>query len=285
MLPEKFPLALNAWQAQPKAAPSTAVPNVPLLTTPIPSQPSPALMSPGHLDNASATWQPWWKVRPRPERRLRSLLVALAFLAAPSAATSATASFPQAALDRGTSLIRSRTVDLSQASGVCMVTPWAEHQGPDGAPEALVPLTRPTLLAVGAFQAVQLEAAGQVLWSRQARPGQPLEGPIPWPLPPLQPGQRVWWRLQPLDANPEDFASLKLRAAPAATLQRQEQLLRWLGQDPARWLAAVQQALEQRQSALALALLFASEGPASPELNALRREVYGLACQPANSPG
>ena len=163
-------------------------------------------------------------------------------------------------------------------AAVCVISPWPDRLGADGVPEALVPLAQPTLLAVGRFQAMQLEANGRVLWSHQATVDQPLEGPIPWPLAPLQPGQVLWWRLQPLGAAAGDFASLRLRAA-AADRTRQQQL-QTLARNPDRWLAAVNQALRTQQPALAWALLFASEGPPSAALNALRREVYHLACQP-----
>ena len=128
------------------------------------------------------------------------------------------------------------------------------------------------------LQEARLQRAVRLLWRRQAGLGQPLEGPIAWPLPPLRPGERLQVLLQPRDPPDSGFAAIDIQAAPAATLDRNTTRLTSLGADPEAWRKAVEQALEARDPALATALLFAFEGPSAPELDALRQEAFLHSC-------
>jgi hypothetical protein len=69
-----------------------------------------------------------------------------------------------------------------------------------------------------------------------------------------------------------------IQGASAAVLQRNEALVATLGQDPAAWLRAVLQQRDRGDLVLALALLFAFEGPSSRELDSLRLEVFRRGC-------
>ncbi|MEI6031062.1 MAG: hypothetical protein WCQ20_07845 [Synechococcaceae cyanobacterium ELA739] len=164
-----------------------------------------------------------------------------------------------------------------QALEVCLLTPVAREEAP-GLVQALTPGGEPTLFARGQFEDIRLERGDQLLWSRQARIGEPLEGPQAWPLAPLRPGEHLLLRLRPLGAGPADFASIELIGGSAASMGRQAQLRHALGSDPAAWLGAVNAALQNSRPDEALALLFDVRGPASPQLNALRREVHDQAC-------
>jgi hypothetical protein len=106
----------------------------------------------------------------------------------------------------------------------------------------------------------------------------PIRGPIAWPVAPIRPGERVLLRLRPPQAPSGDFAAIELIGAPAAVMERAEGLLRSLGNDPAAWRRAFEQELERGDLSLAWALLFAHEGPSSPDLDALRLEVYRRGC-------
>jgi hypothetical protein len=145
---------------------------------------------------------------------------------------------------------------------------------------ALVPLRQPTLFVRDPLAEIRLERGDTLLWSaRAAGNGPPLEGPLPWPLPPLEPDQRLTLRLRPLGAAPDAFATIRLRAAPARRLNAGDSLLRsLLAGPPAAWRPAIEGLLAKGDRALATALLFASEGPSEPALNALRLEAAQTSC-------
>ena len=160
---------------------------------------------------------------------------------------------------------------------VCVIAPRLPPL-PDGTARAVVALRAPTLFAQGQFAAVWLEKNGRLLWQRQAGAHGPIEGPMPWPLAPLQPGELLQLRLRPLTAADDSVATVQLMAAPAPVLVRNQALLRSLANDPVAWLGAVNQALNRQDIPLAWGLLFAFEGPRSPELDALRLTVFERGC-------
>jgi hypothetical protein len=166
---------------------------------------------------------------------------------------------------------------------VCLLTPRT-GSGPDGAARAVVPIPRPTIFVVGDLEQVRIERNGRLEWERRAASGAPLHGPIAWPLEPIRAGEGLRLGLRPALAPAGRFAVIELIGAPQAVLQRNERLLRRLGDDPAAWLAAFESAWEGGDQALALALLFAFEGPSSEALDALRLEVYHRGCGESPQP-
>jgi hypothetical protein len=166
---------------------------------------------------------------------------------------------------------------------ICVIAPRLTTL-PNGTVQAVVALRAPTLFAQGQFAAVWLEQNGRLLWQRQAGAHGPIEGPMPWPLAPLQPGELLQLRLRPLTAANDSVATVQLMAAPATVLARNQALLRNLANDPAAWLEAVNQALNRQDIPLAWGLLFAFEGPRSPELDALRLTVFERGCGESATP-
>lgn len=142
-----------------------------------------------------------------------------------------------------------------------------------------VPTAFPTLLVVEPLQQVRVETAqGRLLWSRQAAAGRPLALPLFWPLPPLQPGQSVLLRLQPLGAAADAFAHVRLRAAGPARMASTASLMRTLGQRVDAWMAAINRALDSGDVPLAWALLYARQAPVAEPLQVLRRQVLQRGC-------
>ncbi|MEB3325306.1 MAG: hypothetical protein VKM17_08215 [Cyanobacteriota bacterium] len=104
--------------------------------------------------------------------------------------------------------------------------------------------------------------------------------PCPGPCPPLQPGESVTVRLRPLGATEDNFATIAVQGAPLQRLREGDRLLRSLAAGrPAAWRPAIEALLAKGDQALATALLFATEGPNEPDLNALRRLVAQESCQ------
>lgn len=163
---------------------------------------------------------------------------------------------------------------------ICLLSPAANPEVA-GVVQAVSPVADPTIFARGQFEEIRLERGGRIAWSRRGNAIEPLEGPMAWPLPALRPGERVLLRLRPVGVGEDNFADVELIGASAATLQRSARLRQSLGRDPQAWLKAVLSALDASRTAEALALLYDFNGPSSPELNALRREIHDRACDSA----
>ncbi|MBD2548690.1 hypothetical protein H6G65_03670 [Microcystis elabens FACHB-917] len=161
---------------------------------------------------------------------------------------------------------------------VCLITPWLEATTA-AAPIALVPITLPTIVANAPLNEVRLERNGALLWQRLASSSQPIEGAIPWPLESLKGGESLQLRLRPRGASGGDFADVTLTAAPAVRLLRTDTTIRQLGSDPAAWLQMVDRMASDGEPALAMALLFATEAPASATITQLRKELVSQGCR------
>ena len=157
---------------------------------------------------------------------------------------------------------------------VCVIVPrLAEGNGPTN-----VPLSRPTLFTAGPLLQIRVEREGRLAWHLDAPADGLIQGPIAWPLAPIKPGEPLRLLLRPPGAAIDAFAVVPIRGASHAELQRNEALVASLGQDPASWLRAVLQQRDRGDLALALALLFAFEGPSSRQLDGLRLEVFRRGC-------
>ena len=156
---------------------------------------------------------------------------------------------------------------------LCLVSPPLSQTNNDS-PAATTALPKPTLLAAEPLNELRIERDGQILWRQRATSTTALEGPIPWPLDPLRPGERVTIWLRPRGSAGGDFAKVALIAADSPQQQNAETLLR----DPRGRLAAVQSAAAAGNDQLALELLYAPLDPVPPAVAQLRQQLIQQAC-------
>jgi len=128
------------------------------------------------------------------------------------------------------------------------------------------------------LQEIRIERRGRLVWRREARGGQWLEGPLAWPVAAIAPGEEVLLRLRPRLAPAGAFAHVELIGAQADRMQAAETLVAGLAAQPAAWGAAIEAALVAEDVPLAWALLFHPRIPADPELDSLRQEVIERGC-------
>jgi len=191
----------------------------------------------------------------------------------------------------------SREDPSAAAISLCVITPRITEPTAR-IPAAVVAISRPTVFVIEPLIEMQILEGSRLRWQRRAGDVSPspaggsaisslptatLEGPIPWPLPALRPGQILTLRLRPAGTGPHAFAVVQLVAPAGPRLAQGDTLLASLGRDPSRWLAAVETALARGNLSLASALLFAFEGPSAPDLDALRLRIIRSSCQPAGA--
>jgi hypothetical protein len=160
---------------------------------------------------------------------------------------------------------------------VCWISPQVERQA-TGEASGLVVLASPTLVFQNKLNEVQIERDNRLAWQKLASSSQPIIGPIPWPLAPIQADETVTLRLRPQGASGADFANITLKGAPAKTLEANSVLVKSLDTKPEVWLSGINQQLDQTRSSLALALLFSPEAPNVVVLNDLRRQLTVRGC-------
>lgn len=136
---------------------------------------------------------------------------------------------------------------------VCLLSPW---------PGQPVGVSTPVLMAAGPLNELRLEQGNQLLWQQRASSTKAIEGPVPWPIRPLKPGEEITLKVRPRGASGGDFASYTLRTADAATLQANQRQLDALGSDSKAWARAIE-SLGPKQASTAAALLSSPMAPAA----------------------
>lgn len=169
----------------------------------------------------------------------------------------------------------SRGPGQGQDGSICLITPQPKRQDPA---TALVTMPSPTLVSQQPLAEWRLEdSQGRKLAGALARSDRPIEGPIAWPLPPLQPGQTVTLRLRSMQASGSDDVEIRLQAASAS---EQAQGLKMIG-NPRDRLEIVQTLLQQGKTSEALELVFAPfQGSPSALLLDLRQSLMRNGCSP-----
>jgi hypothetical protein len=165
----------------------------------------------------------------------------------------------------------------SRSLAVCIISPRTEIDA-KGQVQALVTLPRPTILAADPLNEVRINRGDRLIWRQQASSTQAIEGPINWPVEPIQPGDQLTLLLRPRGASGGDFARIKLNGASAAQMNGYEDLVQQLGSNAEAWLNAIDSAMNRNQVHLAWALLFTPQVQHSVELDELRREVLRQGC-------
>lgn len=165
--------------------------------------------------------------------------------------------------------------DTAAASG----SRGAKGSGDLAGAVATVPLPRPLLLVQGPLSELRLQRGEELLWRQRSSSISPIEGPISWPLPPLQPGERLRWLIRPTGAAGGDFAAVTLVGASALEMKRGEALVEQLGRDGGAWIKAIENELDRGNAPMAMALLFYPQDQEEAQLDALRREVLENSCR------
>jgi hypothetical protein len=143
---------------------------------------------------------------------------------------------------------------------ICLLSPWPGAIRSDGSVPVAVVVSRPALLAAGPLNEVRIEQNNRILWQERASSTKAIEGPINWPIRPLQPGEEITLKLRPRGASGGDFATFLLRVADADVLAENDRQVQAIGDNP----TAIKQFLEQlkpQQAELAVALLSRPQVP------------------------
>lgn len=144
---------------------------------------------------------------------------------------------------------------------VCLLSPWPGADRNDRSVPVTVLVSRPAILAAGPLNEVRIEQNNRILWQERASSTQAIEGPIAWPISPLQPGQQVTLKLRPRGASGGDFATFSLRAADADVLAVNDIQIQAMGTDPDKIGLFLEQ-LKPEQAGLAAAALSGPQVPA-----------------------
>jgi hypothetical protein len=113
----------------------------------------------------------------------------------------------------------------SAPTEVRLITPVVQ-KADDGSLMAQAVCATPSIWAAVPLAEIELVADGQVLWQQRASRGNPIEGPIAWPLDALQPQRSITIRLRPQGAPGGAYAVVSMQAADASVMQEGQEAIR-----------------------------------------------------------
>jgi len=163
----------------------------------------------------------------------------------------------------------------SKAVNVCLISPLVTQPGD----VAVVPIPRPTILTAQPLNEVRIEQNGQVLWQKLASSTQPVAGRIPWPVEPVQPGEELILVLRPRGSSGGDVARIRLQGASVEVMTYTQSLLNDLHTNPWSWEAKITKTLNDKNHALAVALLNEKSSLPPAQMKQLQNLVATFSCQ------
>lgn len=111
----------------------------------------------------------------------------------------------------------------SDKNSICLITP--ELTELDEQVLARVTVPSPLIVTAGPLNELSVLREGRVIYRKLASSTEAIETPFPWPLPPLQGGERLTLKLRPKGAAGGTAAKIPLVVASANELQRNDSAL------------------------------------------------------------
>ncbi len=108
--------------------------------------------------------------------------------------------------------------------GMHMITPFVEISA-DGQASAMAVCSGPSLWADCPLAEVQIWRKGELLWRQRAKLHEPIEGPIPWPLEPLQPPEQLIVWVRPYESPGGSGADFVLSPGEPGVIQANDALI------------------------------------------------------------
>ncbi len=149
---------------------------------------------------------------------------------------------------------------------VCLLSPTILNRDTGSHPVALVKFDQPLILSTIPLNKIQISKGGKTLWQKVGTYENRIEGPIPWPIAPIKPGEKYLLSIRPIGSSLGEDAKIILQAKPKEDLQKLNALINSLATNEGQWIKTINQKLGSDQG-LALTLMFSNQAPPSKVLN------------------
>jgi hypothetical protein len=155
---------------------------------------------------------------------------------------------------------------------VCVLAPGPIEKV-DGVSRVLVVESKPDLVLGTPLNEIQIRSGQAVLWTQLATSRVPIAGRLGWPLPPISPGQQMELGIRPRGSAGGDWAWLKLVGAPQQIMEQTAQVLSISKHSEGLRLKSIDQALQNGDNSVALALIWSETMPPSKSQIDLQEEA------------
>ena len=154
---------------------------------------------------------------------------------------------------------------------ICMITPIPiKEKNTDQI--ANISIDKPLIFALDPLNKLTITRNGNKLWGLSGKSEKRIKGPIPWPIEPIEAGEKLLLNITPGGFSYNEKATIILQANPEDSLQKLDNVINSLGNKKSRWIKTINENLETDTN-LALTLLFSDKAPKSRWLEKARSVV------------
>ena len=154
----------------------------------------------------------------------------------------------------------------------CLITPSFSINNQSITPISEISLDQPIIFSPDPLNEITISKNGKILWSKNGTLEKRIEGPISWPIKPIQAGEQYLLTIRPKGTLMGESAKIILQTSSKESFQKLEDLVKDLGDNKSNWTKAINQQL-RKDINIAVALLFSEKAPQSKMLTNAKKII------------
>ena len=167
--------------------------------------------------------------------------------------------------------VNSFTRSSSEKKSICLLTPTFVR-GKDNILSAEIKVDKPTIYSLKPLNEIKIIKDNKILWRGIATSSKKIEGPINWPLDPIERGDQFKLSLRAEGASLGSEMNINLIADEKEKLNDLDEIVSKLGDSKSSWIKSINKNIKIDKDT-GLTLLFSEKAPKSKELQKVKLDL------------
>ena len=167
--------------------------------------------------------------------------------------------------------VNSFTRSSSEKKSICLLTPTLVR-GDDNILSAEIKVDKPTIYSLKPLNEIKIIKDNKILWREIATSSKKIEGPINWPLDPIERGDQFKLSLRAEGASLGSEVNINLITDEREKLNDLDEIVSKLGDSKSSWIKSINKNIKIDKDT-GLTLLFSEKAPKSKELQKVKLDL------------
>ena len=167
---------------------------------------------------------------------------------------------------------RARSLVTVQLTNACLISPGLFSVSEKLSRTVNVSFDRPLVFIKEPLIEIKIFKNNVLIWSKYGTSNQPISTAIPWPVNPIQKGDKYQVSFRPQGASISQFGNIVIEIVAIDKVLKLDQLVNSLGANESKWINTIEKQINNDKN-LALALLFSDKAPKSKLLDKARNSI------------
>ena len=167
--------------------------------------------------------------------------------------------------------VNSFTRSSSEKKSICLLTPTLVR-GEDNILSAEIKVDKPTIYSLKPLNEIKIIKDNKILWREIATSSKKIEGPINWPVDPIERGDQFKLSLRAEGASLGSEVNINLITDEREKLNDLDEIVSKLGDSKSSWIKSINKNIKIDKDT-GLTLLFSDKAPASRELQKVKLDL------------